>query len=483
MNRPSEEENTMKHDSNDSNDAGTPKNRDERRELGRRSLIKLAVATGAAYGLSHWQVLECLESGGGRALAQDAACMGSNRSVHIVAGDGGFAWFQLLWPHIDVARARNPEFAWHAIGEEMEVPGTDKPLIVGPETPWRTAPGRRQVTAFMSGNNETHTRTPASSSSVAMGADVFGVCAAMQTASPTLVPVIAVADVPFRGAQGAPRPARVGAGDDIVSLFDSAASRAGGALANTGDAELYASAYSAFLSMRAASGRSTMRIGLATGSQSARLLGQNLADALRVTDADLSRYGVSATSRGQNMSIARTLIITAKAFKRGLTSQVVLPAFRDDPHGAFNDMGSLRRTARELGTSLDAFINDLMEVEDPSCAGTRIGENTVISIHGDTPKNPLRRDGWPDGTPGDSNWTYVLGAGQLKTGWFGGIRRDGSVMGFDPTNGTDRDVASTTTANAAAAAITYAVARGDMRRVSDFYRGTSIRGLIYSPTT
>ena len=223
-----------------------PKNRDERRELGRRSLIRLALATGAAYGLSHWQVLEILEGSGGRALAQDASCMGTNRSVHIVAGDGGFAWFQLLWPHVDVARARNPNFAWHAIGEEREVPGTDKPLIVGPETPWRDAPGRRQVTAFMSGNNETHTRTPASSSAVAMGADVFGVCAAMQTASPSLVPVIAVGDVPFRGAQGAPRPARVGAADDIVSLFDSAASRAGGALANTEDAELYASAYSAF---------------------------------------------------------------------------------------------------------------------------------------------------------------------------------------------------------------------------------------------
>ena len=63
-----------------------------------------------------------------------------------------------------------------------------------------------------------------------MGADVFGVCAAMQTASPALVPVIAIDDVPFGGAPGAPRPARVGSADDIVSLFDSAASRAGGAL-------------------------------------------------------------------------------------------------------------------------------------------------------------------------------------------------------------------------------------------------------------
>lgn len=460
------------------------KSRDERRAMGRRGLMKLALATGAAYGLSHWKVLEILEDSGGRALAQDAACMGTNRSVHIVAGVGGFAWFQLLWPHLDVAAARNPDFAWHAIGEETMAAGTDRPLALGPEAPWRSLPGRRQVTAFMSGSNETHTRAPATSSAVDMGSDVFGVCAAMQASSPTLVPVIALDDVPFRGADGAPRPARVGSGDDIVSLFDSAASRADGALRESRDAELFSSAYSAFLAMRAAAGRPTMRSGVSTGSQSARLLGQNLADALRVTDEDLARYGVSATSRGQNVAIARTLIVTAKAFARGLTSQVILPAFRDDPHGAFNDMGSLRRTVRELGTSLDAFLADLMELEDPTCAGTRIGENLVVSVHGDTPKNPLQRGGWPDGTPGNSNWTYVLGAGHLRTGWFGGIRRNGDVVGFDPTTGDERgDMSSAATANAASAAITYAVSRGDMRRVSDFYRGESIRGLIYSPTT
>ena len=34
-----------------------------------------------------------------------------------------------------------------------------------------------------------------------------------------------------------------------------------------------------------------------------------------------------------------------------------------------------------------------------------------MTIHGDTPKNPLDRGGWPDGTPDNSNWMYVLGAG------------------------------------------------------------------------
>ena len=136
--------------------------RDEKRMLGRRSLIKMAFATGAAYGLSHSKVLEVLAGASGTALADEASCMGTNRSLHIVAGSGGFAWFQLLWPHVDVARARNDNFAWHAVGEEVAAVGTDKPLILGPETPWRDAPGRRQVSAFMSGTNETHTRTPSS---------------------------------------------------------------------------------------------------------------------------------------------------------------------------------------------------------------------------------------------------------------------------------------------------------------------------------
>ena len=81
--------------------------RDEERRwlLGRRRLIQLGVATGAALGLPQWKVFEALGATGGNALADDAACAVTNRSVHIVAGTGGFAWFQLLWPQVDVAVA------------------------------------------------------------------------------------------------------------------------------------------------------------------------------------------------------------------------------------------------------------------------------------------------------------------------------------------------------------------------------------------
>jgi hypothetical protein len=74
---------------------------------------------------------------------------------------------------------------------------------------------------------------------------------------------------------------------------------------------------------------------------------------------------------------------------------------------------------------------------------------------------------------------YVLGAGYLKSGWFGGIRRDGTVMGWNPTTGEETtSMNSSQTAEPAAAAVAYAVARGDMRRVGDFYRGVDIAGVI-----
>lgn len=464
--------------------SGQGQKKDAHTALGRRELIRWSLYAGAALGLSQWKVLEVLERGGGRALAQDAACAVSNRSLHIVAGTGGMAWFNLLWPHNDVAAAGRDDFSFHAPGEITMARGTDKPLTLGPETPWRGLAGNRQVTAFLAGRNQTHTRTPDSNVTVAMGTDLFAACAAVQTANPTLVPVIAVDDAPYRSAQGAPRVSRVGSADDIVSLFDSAASRAGGLLATTGNAELYASAYSTFLGLRAAAGRSTQRTANAVGVGASRLLGRNLATALRPTAADFVRYGITDASRSVNRELANGLITAAKAFVMGLTSSVILPAFRDDPHGAFNDMTTLRRNAREMGAMLDAFLADLMAADDATCAGTKVGENVVVSIHGDTPKNPLERSNWPDGTPGDSNWCYVLGAGHLKTGWFGGVRRDGSVVGWNPTTGADApDATSASLSSPAAAAILYAVTKGDIRRTSDFYRGADIGGVVASATT
>lgn len=462
----------------------TTHNTDERRRQGRRSFIRWSMAAGAALGLQRWQVFEILEASSGKALAQDAACAPSNRSLHVVAGTGAIAWFNLLWPHNDIAAARNDAYAWHAIGLEERVSGTHKPLTVGPQTPWRGLPPNRQVTCMMAGTNETHTVAPSSHLNVAMNTGLFASCASIQTANPTLTPVIAVDDVPYRNAPGAPRVARVGSADDIVQLFNSAASREGGILRDPRNADLFRASYSAWLSMRAAANVPTMRDGHAAGTMSARLIGENLADLLRPTDADLARYGVMPTTREQNREFARGLIVAAKAFIHGLTSCVILPAFKDDPHGAFTNMSVLEANVTAMGSALEAFLADLSAVEDPTCGGSTIGENTVVTIHGDTPKNPMVRAAWPDGTPGNSNWCYVLGAGHLHAGWFGGVMRDGTVLGWNPTTGADDpSMGSGATSEAAAAAIIYAVAKGDMRRVNDFYRGADIGGVVNDPTT
>ncbi len=414
-------------------------------------------------------------------MAADAACHPTNRSVHIVAGSGGFAWFQLLWPHNDVAAAGNANFAFHAPGEQTIAENTDKLLTLGPEAPWKGLNGKRQVTALMSGRNETHTRAPSSSSTLNDGISLFGACAAMQSTNPTLVPVIAVDDVGFGNAPGSPNVARVNDGDAIVGLFNSAASRAGSVLENAADAELYDAHYKALLTLNRMAGRPTAKRSLATGREASALLGKNLANALAPTNADLARYGIGGATPTKLVILARTLIVTARAFALGLTSSVVLPAMRDDPHGAFNNMGNLRSTVAGLGLILDAFMDDLSTMDDPACSD-KLSEGTVITIHGDTPKNPLNRSGWPDGTPGNSNWMYALGAGYLKTGWFGGIDRNGTVTGFDPATGNNAAVSSNSTREAASAAAAYAVAKGDMRRVQDFYDGGDISGIV-TPVT
>jgi hypothetical protein len=452
--------------------------RDQRRELSRRSLIKWTLAGAATLGLPRWKVFEILEGSGGKALAATAACAPTNRSVHIIAGNGGFAWFQLLWPHVDVAAAASATLAFHAPGQHTMAVGTDRPLALAPEAPFKTIDGKKQISAFMAGSNETHTETPASSSVIATGTSVFATAAAMQAVNPTLVPVIAVDNAPFGTATGAPRVARVPGPNDIVGLFNSAASRAGGMLENTADADLYDATLKTMMSLNAAGQTPTTTRSYATVKSAATLLGTNLSSQLAVSAADLTAYGVDGTTPTKLSDIARTLIITAKAFGMGLTSSVVLPAFRDDPHGAFGDIPNLVRTVTTLGKILNAFYADLMNRDDATCAGKKVGDSLVMSIHGDTPKTPLNRAAWPDGTPSNSNWTYVFGSGLLKTGWFGGISRTGTVTGWNPTTGATATTASANLAQPASAAIAYAIAKGDMRRVNDFYRGVAIDGVV-----
>jgi hypothetical protein len=332
----------------------------------------------------------------------------------------------------------------------------------------------------MSGNNETHTSTPQSAATISTGTGMIAAIAAIQQANPTLLPVIGVNPIVFGTAPGAPGVAIVANSSGLVDLFNSAASRT--LLQTPQAAELNDAYYNAFSSLNAAAGRKTMDRPVTTAKVAADLLGKNLSTQLMPTTADDQRYGI-AGAQTNVVEIGRSLCIAVRAFKLGLTSALVIPAMRDDPHGAFNNMGSLEANVTALGKIFDAFMADCAATPDPSGCGKTLADGIVMTIHGDTPKTPLNRNGWPDGTPQNSNWLYVFGNGMLKTGWFGGISAGGNVSGFDPATGNAATTSSQQTAQAAAAAAAYAVAKGDLRRVQDFYRGGSIAGLTIPQQT
>ena len=156
--------------------------RDERHQMSRRALIKWSLAAGAALGVSRSKIFDILEKTGGTGIAYAASENPTARSINLVAGNGGLAWFQLMWPYPDIARAHNNQFAWHKPGMETTVAGTDKELVIGPDTPWANLPAARQVTAFVCGNTETHTNQPQTVTNL-NGSNIFSVQSAIQSAT------------------------------------------------------------------------------------------------------------------------------------------------------------------------------------------------------------------------------------------------------------------------------------------------------------
>ncbi|HEY5950298.1 MAG TPA: hypothetical protein VIV40_32615, partial [Kofleriaceae bacterium] len=402
--------------------------------------------------------------------------------VHIRGVNGGIAWFTLLWPHNAIAAAAgsNPLTTWpFTAAQTQTITGTGGQLTLGPNTPFAGLAATKQITAIMAGSNEAHTNNPSSIVRSLSGNSMFAICSVLQQASPTVIPVITVDDAQLGTAPGAPRAAVVPSGNDIVGLFNSAASRAGGLLEQAkyaGHADLYRAHYETLAALNRAATRPTTHDAYATARSAAQFLGKNLAAELAISQTDLDAYGIDGNMRPAIAEIGRTLIVAAKAFQLRLTSSVILPGLRDDPHEAFTDMTTLSSTTAALKRVLDAFMADLGNRVD-SVSGQPLSEDIVMTFEGDTPKTPLDRTNWLDDTPANSNWIYVLGGGKLKTGWLGGIAANGTVKGFDPTTGAATTYDGDLQAKAAVGAIAYAVAKGDLRAVQDFTR-QDISGLI-----
>src|SRR5262245_52315752 len=271
--------------------------RDIQREIGRRALIRWSLAAGAALGIGRSRICAILERTAGVGVAEAAANMHNKRSVHIRAGTGGLAWFQLMWPHNDVAAALNPNFAWHRpIGQQV-IQGTAGALTIAADTPFQSLPPNKQVTAMMAGSNEQHTDNPNSIARAVNGGSLFAIASVLQADTPSVVPVITVGNLQFGNAPGAPSPAEANTADDIVGLFNSAASRAGGLLATSTHADLYRSQYATLAELNRASNLSTTRDAYHTGRSAARFLGTNLANqlAFRIGTDDVA-YGLTSSA-------------------------------------------------------------------------------------------------------------------------------------------------------------------------------------------
>ena len=460
----------------------------------RRDFIKWSVGLGAALGLKPWKVFEVQESILGPAFAAGASGLAALRMVSIIAGNGGQAWFTQLFPFAGIAAdTANAQVSYYKPGmfaAQTPDPTTgDTPLNLGMDAPAALKTYGKKMTQFVAGRNETHTGTPNSAAAVAGNVAMFAAAAAIQTAQPTLVPAIAIGTMPFGTAAGAPALASVPNAQGVAGLFKSVAASAGQALEKPENAALFEAYFKANLALVRATGRPTRTRSLITAKAAANLLGKQLD--LAPSAGDLMRYAVddatlaangAAANKGKLLNIATVLIQTHKAFQQNLSSMVMLPAMNDDPHGAFTDMNLLTGTVKTLGLILNAFISDAMTAADPLDPTKKIGDNLVLTITGDTFKSPTNRNGWGDGTPDNSNRLVVYdGSGRLAGGEFGTIDAAGKTYSFDPTTGATLPGSAAAHAAAAApasAAVLHAIAKGDGRRVSDFYRGNSYNGVL-----
>ncbi|EYF08850.1 hypothetical protein [Chondromyces apiculatus] len=430
----------------------------------RRTFLKLTTAFGAAIGLDQAGILNAIADVGGSALAQSAKAP-TKKSIHLIAGNGGFAWFNLLWPHRDIAMSGNNNFSYHRMGQVQEG-DTDEPSAVGPDTPFVGMGRNKQVSIFGCGVNQTHTQNPNQVSVVAPNRTMMASVASMQMVNSSLVPVIGIEPVNFGTAPGAPAITTVQDPGGMVELFNSAASQY--ALQASQDAVLFESTYKAQVNLLKAANRQTFHKSLDLGRSASNFLGQNLRDKLAPTQDDLARYEINGNTENKMRRIAQTFITASKAFKLGLTQSVIVQVMSDDPHGAFGNMTRLNETARLLKLYFEMLDKDLDVANSES--GGKFNEEYVVTVHGDTPKDARQRDGWPDGTSNNSNWMYVLGNGRLRTGGFMRYPTQGNAVASNPVTGkidNNRNTASCTAA--ANAAVLYAIS-GDMRLVRNYYQ-------------
>lgn len=444
----------------------------ELRGASRRNFLRWSATVAACLGLERSRLLNVLNDSAGVAAADSAACATTLRHIHVFDGNGGLSNWTQVFPFPNIIGSTNAAYSHYALGKGTAATGYDKPFTNAPDTPWQVN-SKWKVSAFLGGTNETHTGNPMTAATLGANS-MLASAASIQQANPTLLPVLAVGGVQFGTAPGAPAVAAVGAPAQLVDLFNSAASRA---LLQTPDNGSLAEAYyKAFLGMNAAAGKTTVAKMYGTGKVSMNLLSKNLSSALTPTAADLALFGVDGSTPSAVTGMANSMITSVKAFSLGLTSMLVVNGFRDDPHGLFaaGDAQALAK-AVAMGKMLNGLHDLAKSMHDPSCSAKTLADSLIFSVSGDTFKAPFNRNGWGDGTPANTNLLYVMGAGYLKSGWFGSVDSGNTATGWDLTTGNTQGAYNgAMLGQAASAALLFAVSKGDLRRVGDFTSAANI---------
>ncbi len=364
----------------------------------------------------------------------------AQRAVHLVGGNGGLAWFTLEWPVTNVITSFQVGFAYDNPANAKDVGGgsTTHPLFarkIGARALWEGTGSSPQPSVFIAGQNQTHTATPNTSSGG--GTEILAAAALLQKESlDPPVPVVAFRVGPYGPVTGAPTPLQVTTTDQAVDAM--------------------------------------IQMGVVSST---------VADSqLRPSASQLATYGVGAGSPMTINNLGSQLAFAANAFRLGLVGSVLISAFNDDPHGAF-DNGIATARADQLAKILDAFYTELATSNELSCGkngqALSLADNTVLFVTGDTYKNPFMSGGWPDGTPQNSNLIYVRANGYLKRGWFGAVPNAQMKTNWNIQTG-DLDATAPDGKDSMVAGVIYAIARGDGLTVARF-SAANFAGTVGTP--
>jgi hypothetical protein len=350
-----------------------------------------------------------------------AANCTAQRAVYLIGGSGGLAWFTLEWPLPDVITKFSPTFAYDDPAQAVAVVTDPMHPLFARHALWQNNGTTPFPTAFVGGQNETHTNSPGSFLTAAgQTSGMAAAGAAMQQALQPMVAVLMFAPgAPYGSANGAPPPTSINNAAGAVSLFPA-----------------------------------------------------SLQSQLQVSQAQLSRYLPGPATQAET-DLAENLAFTANALRLGLIGTVMMPAFDDDPHTAFDSKTAGAR-ADNLAHMLDAFYGDLATANEATCGSNHdllpVSANTVMVVVGDTPKDSFMGSAWQDATAGNANFLYVRSNGFIKPGWFGQIDAEGGRLEFDPQTGAIvPDIGQNQPdTDAAFASVLYAIARGDQSQVRQF---------------